>query len=271
MAFGDSLGYRVNNLKSYFKGGVKKPILILGLFALMLSYPMFYLGGLSSGLYKNTWFNGKKIVQEVSKKKATYTVGTTEAIELANGFKDLYVPINNKINTEFGLNPWVYNLQVLDKDDVIIKQNVVRSYLLPGSSTYVIASNVDSKGVKIKIVDDPQTVESSYNPNLGRLFQEPNVIVTTTSFTPIESTQEIRVRAVLKNNDLITIGSLNVLYLLRDSRQNIVGIGMYELGGLFPGTERELIVNYSKPKDKETNFVEVRWFTNYMDKNNLSI
>ncbi|MBC7472344.1 MAG: hypothetical protein H7196_03750 [candidate division SR1 bacterium] len=271
MAFGDSLGYNAKNFRSYFKGGIRKAILILGVIAILLSYPMFYLGGLTSGLYKNTWFNGKKIVQEVSKKKATYTVGETKTIELANGLKDLYVPIDNKVNTEFGLNPWVYNLQVLDKDNVIIKQNVMRSYLLPASSTFIIASNVDAKAAKIKIVEDPQTVESPYNPNLGRLFQEPNVIVTTTSFTPIESLQEIRIRAVLKNNDLITIGSLNVLYLLRDSRQEIIGIGMYQLGGLLPGNEREIIVNYPKPKNKETNFVEVRWFTNYMDKNNLSI
>jgi hypothetical protein len=271
MAFSDEMKYRTNGIKSYFRGGVKKSIWIVGGISLLMSFPMYYTGNYASKLYKNNWFNSKEIVQQVANKKIMYRLGTTESSTLSNGLQDLYISVDNKKNTQSGLSPWVYNLQVLDKDNVIIRQDTVRSYLLPGSSTYVIAKDVDPAGVKINIVDDSQTVESPYNPNLGKLFQEPKVIVTTATLSPAENSDEIRVRAVLKNEDLIKISSIDVLYILRDNRQDIVGAGSYKIGGLLPATERELIVDYPKPKDKEAKFVEIRWFTNYLDKNNLSI
>jgi hypothetical protein len=271
MAFVNNGSNIMGMIKSYFRGGIRKSIWILAGCAILTSFPVYYGGQYASKLYKNYWYNGKQIVQQVANKKSSYTIGTTESALLSDGFQDLYASVDNKINTEFGLNPWVYNLQVLDKDNVIIRQDTVRSYLLPGSNTYVVAKNVDPKGVKINIVDDPQTVEVPYNISFGKLFQEPKVIVTTSTLSPIQESNELRIRAVIKNEDLIKIGSIDVLYLLRDNRQNIVGAGTYKLGGLLPGTEREILVNYPTPKDKEAKFVEIRWYTNYMDKNNLSI
>jgi hypothetical protein len=271
MAFSTDVGYRLNSLKSYFRGGIRKSIWIIGGVSLVMSVPLYFAGNYASQLYKPSWFNNKQIVLEVANKKNTYKLGLTEAVTLSNGLQDLYLSVDNKKNTQSGLSPWVYNLQILDKDNVIIRQDTVRSYLLPGSSTYIIAKNVDPNGVKINIVDDEQTIEAPYNPNLGKLFQEPKIIVTTSTLSPTENSDEIRIRAVLKNEDLIKINSIDVMYLLRDNRQDIVGAGTFKLGGLTPGTERELIVDYPKPKDKETKFVEIRWFTNYLDKNNLSI
>jgi hypothetical protein len=271
MALSDNFGNKTKAFRSYFRGGIRKSIWIIGGLSLIFSFPMYYAGDYASKLYKNSWYNGVPIVLQVANKKATYTLGKTESAKLSNGLQDLYVSVDNKQNTDFGLNPWVYNLQVLDKDNVIIKQNRVISYLLPGSNTYVIAKNIEPNGVKINIVDEPQTVEAPYNTNFGKLFQEPKVIVTTSSLSPAEGSSDTRIRAVVKNDDLIKINSLEILYLLRDNRQDIIGVGTYQLAGLNPGSEREIIVNYPKPKDKEAKFVEIRWFTNYLDKNNLSI
>jgi archaellum component FlaF (FlaF/FlaG flagellin family) len=271
MAFGDNIGYNASTLKMYFRGGVRKAILIIGGIALLMIFPMYYLGQVASNLYKNVWFNGKEIVQSVKSKAPEYIVGETQILPLENGQQDMYISINNKANTEIGYFPWVYNLQVLDANGTIINQNTVRSYLLPGSSTYVIAQNVDAKGVKLNLVRNPDTVEIPYNPNVNRVLQEPKVSIITNTVTPNPNGTDLTIRAVLKNNDLVTIGNVDVLYILRDSRQAVIGIGNVRFGGFSPNAEREVIVNYPKPKDKEAKLVEIRWYTNYLDKNNVVI
>ena len=143
MAINSNFENSISSLSIYFRGGIRKVILIIGVVALMLIYPLYLLGSASAGLYKSVWFKGDKIVQAVNDQAKNYQIGETQTLPLANGQQDLYVSIDNKINQNIGLNPWVYDLQVLDANDVIIKQNTVRSYLLPGSTTYIVASNVE--------------------------------------------------------------------------------------------------------------------------------
>jgi hypothetical protein len=265
------LEYRTNSIKKFFYGGVRRSIIIAGVVALILTYPVYLLGGFMTTLYKQRWYNGKEIVQKVAGKGINYTTGTTEIAYLSSGLNDLYLPIDNKANTAYGLFPWVYTMQILDKDNTIIKEEPVRSYLLPGISTYVVAQNIDPKGVKINIVTDPQTVELPYSINAGQLYKEPNIKVTATSINPGENPDELKVRAALKNDDQVLIEAIDIIYILRDNRQNIVGIGKYQFNSFVPQTDREIIVNYPKPKEKEAKFVEIRWFVNYLDKNNISL
>ena len=271
MAINSNFETSISSLSIYFRGGIRKIILIIGAVALILIYPLYLLGSTSAGLYKSVWFKGDKIAQAVNDQAKNYQIGETQTLPLANGQQDLYVSIDNKINQNIGLNPWVYDLQVLDANDVIIKQNTVRSYLLPGSTTYIVASNVDPKGVKLNIVRNPQTVELPYNPNANLILQEPKISVLSSSINSSDKSDELSIRAVLKNNDIVTLGTVDVLYIIRDTRQSVVGIGTYRFGGFGPNAVREVIVNYPKPKDREAKFVEVRWLTNYLNSDNISI
>jgi hypothetical protein len=52
---------------------------------------------------------------------------------------------------------------------------------------------------------------------------------------------------------------------LRDSRDNIVGIGSYQFNGFAPNTEREIDLIFPKHKDKTATTLDLRYSINYFN------
>jgi hypothetical protein len=267
MAFGDGFQYNVENMSMWFQGGVRRSIVIFFVAGLVLLAPFYYLGQLSSYLYKNVWFDGDNGFIPKQLTITDYSVSQSQVAPLINGQRDIYVAIDNKTNKTIGYFPWVYTVQILDKNNTILSQDTVRSYLLPGDVTYVIGKNRDSQGEKMNIIKEPATQAVSYNPLANSVLKRPEIEVLSSGFKDTTNPEEILVYAYFKNNDFLTVKSVDVLYIIRDTQQAVVGIGSYNFKGFLPGSERDMQIPYPKPKDRVAKFVELRWYVNYLDSN----
>ncbi len=268
MAYGDVMQRNIEHFSLWFQGGIRRGILIFFVVALVLLAPFYFLGQLTSGLYKAVWFDSSNSFNPKQLSIEDYRVSSTQVAPLANGQNDLYVTIDNKNNPTVGYFPWIYTVQILDKDNVILSQDTIRSYLLPGDVTYVIGKNRDPNGVKLNLIKESGTQPVQYNAESNSILKAPNIEVVGQGFKDSPTNKdELNVSAYFKNNDIVTIKSVDVLYIIRDTQQSVVGIGTYNFRGFTPGSEREMQISYPKPKDRVPKFIELRWFVNYLDSN----
>jgi hypothetical protein len=270
MSLSDNLQYKLENAALYFQGGVRRNILIIGGICLVLIVPFYFLGQLASGLYKQVWYNNKDFFIAKNTVTKDFIISSTQVAPLINGQNDLYVSIDNKANPEIGYFPWVYTLQSIDANGIITSQERTNTYLLPGDVTYVLSKNRDVGAVKLNLIKEPGTVAVNYNPNANKLLKKPNITTLTKTVKPSTSNpDEIELYAEFRNDDIVTIGTVDVLYIVRDTQESVVGVGKFSFGGFVPGSKRELIQSYPKPKDREAKDLEVRINVNYLDSNNI--
>jgi hypothetical protein len=271
MGFGDNLQYKIENASIYFQGGVRRSVLIFAGICLVILAPSYFLGQFSSNLWKNSWYNDKNIVIPKNVTEQEYAISETEVVSLANNTNDLYVSVNNKANKEIGFFPWVYTVQVLNNNGSILSQRKISSYLLPEETKYIVINSSDSQGTKLNLIREPETKSRLYNPNSNQLLKQPNVEIRTQELTPIPNSNNLKIRAIFKNNDQIVIQRFDVLYIIRDTRQSVVGIGTYSFNGFIANSEREMILEYPKPKNREARFLDLRWSVNYLDETNIKL
>jgi hypothetical protein len=270
MAFGDGLQYNVENFSLWFQGGVRRGILIFFVVSLALLAPFYFLGQFTSSLYKNVWFDSKNLFIPKTLDIKKYTISQSQVAPLINDQNDIYVSVDNKINPNIGYWPWVYTVQILDKNGTILSQETQESYLLPGDVTYIVGKNRDVGGTQIKIIEEPATQSVYYNPEANSILKKPDIEVLSSGFTESDTNKnEINIYAYFKNNDFVTIKSVDVLYIVRDTQQAVVGIGTYNFRGFTPGSERDMKIPYPKPKERVAKFIELRWFVNYLDSNSI--
>lgn len=263
------LEYSFENLKTTLKGGVRRWVLIIFGISILSIFPLYYGGIWAAGITKNIWIDTQNKVTPKSITVNDYTVSQTQIVELANGETALYATVNNGLNTEVGFNPWVYTLQVLDAQGVVVFQEKRTSYLLPGETKYVIASDKQGRGRRIAVVKERETVTEPYNPFASETAKEPDISVPLSEIQPTADPNQMRIRALFRNNTNFYINNVDVTYIIRDSRQAVVGIGTYAFNGFESGTEREILVDYPMPKEREARTVDIRFTVNYLDKNSI--
>jgi hypothetical protein len=271
MSFADELQYRTENLSLYFQGGVRRSVLIFAGICLVLLAPTYFLGQQISNLWSQApfnpnRFNSKNIVIAKILTEREMQIGETQVATLANGENTLYLTINNKVNPEIGFFPFVYTVQILSRDDVVVTQQKYRSYILPGEIKYVVARSADPAGQKLKIIREPETQAVNYNPNQTGIVKQPNIVIKDQSVRSIPGTKNLQVRAVFKNEDQVYVDDVDVLYIIRDTRESVVGIGEYSFQGFLPNTEREVVLEYPQPNDRVASQADIRWSVNYLDK-----
>jgi hypothetical protein len=269
MAFSDDLQYKLENAALYFQGGVRRNVLIFSGVCIILIVPIYFLGQISSSLYKQVWFDKTEFFIPKSVSVKDYSVSTTQVAPLINGQNDLYLSIDNKENKEIGYFPWVYTLQLLDSNNNILSQEKTTKYLLPGDVTYVVSKNRDAGATKLNLIKETGSIAVAYNPNANKLLKKPNINVLSSTVSAIPNTDELQVSAEFRNDDIVTVGTVDILYIIRDTQGAVVGIGNYSFGGFVPNSKRELKLNYPKPKDREARDLEIRVNVNYLDSNNL--
>jgi hypothetical protein len=64
---------------------------------------------------------------------------------------------------------------------------------------------------------------------------------------------------------------VDILYIIRDTRESVVGIGEYSFQGFFPDTERDMQLEYPKPLDRTASSVEIRVMVNYLDSSGIRL
>lgn len=266
MSFADELQIKLENASLYFQGGVRRNILIIAGVAVVLLAPSYFGGQLISRLYRQVWYDKDNQVNSKVITVNTYDISDTQIVQLSNGTRDLYVAVSNKRNQEIGYSPWNYTVQLLSGNDQIIKQERITSYLLPDDTKYIVVNTDDPTATKIRITEENGTTPVLYNPLSPLTAKIPNIEIRqqTLQVNPDNSVQII---AQFKNNDIVRVEKINVLYIVRDTRQAVVGIGTLEFSGFLPGTLRDFSLNYPTPSGREPKFIDLRWSVNYLDPN----
>ena len=264
--------YRLENLSLSLQQGVRRSILIYIAICVVLLTPVFFLGQfLSSAWFKtpiNPWrLDNSQVFVSKETSIADLEIGRSQVVSLDGGEQALYLTVSNKGNSTIGFNPWVYKLQILDKDEVLLSEQEFQGYLLPEEVKFLVASFPDDRATSMRFVQTQDTKKIDYNPLSGP--QNPDVQILSQSFEEMDN-GKLRLFAQFRNNDQANIEKIDILYIVRDTRQSVVGIGTFSFNGFKSGTTREMVVEYPMPEDRVPRILDVRWSVNYLDSNQFS-
>ena len=267
------LQYNLENFALWFQGGIRRWVLIFVGICVVLLAPMYFLGILLS----NTWntfpananrFDNKNLLTKKVIPELDWTISKTQIVPLATGENVLYVSISNKANPLIGYFPFFYNIQILDKDGKAVFNQIQETYILPGSIRYLVVKSDNPNAAEVRLVRSEKTVPVYYNPN-SKTVREADVRLVNQNLKDITFTKNLEISATLKNFDKRQIKVLDVLYILRDARQSVVGIGTVQLTNLKPGDERSFEFFYPKPLERTATILDLQWSVNYLDTDNV--
>ena len=267
----DSMQYRIENLSLAFQGGVRRGLIIFTGFCLVLTVPFYFSGQIAANWYRGAWFDSKNAVIPKNLNDSKYEVSETQIVPLATGESSLYISVSNKLTSTVGYYPWVYTLQITSKHGTLLDQQKYTSYLLPEEVKYLTLTTADPDAVKLSLVEEPETQKVFYNPDGNNNQKVPDIQIRNNLVIPSTTENTVKVSAILKNNTEFFIDKVDILYIIRDSRQSVVGIGRYNFSGFVAGSERIIEQNYPKPRDREATNLDLRWSVNYLDKNSISL
>ena len=274
MAFSDSLSRQIETASLYFQGGVRRSVIIFAGVCIVLTAPAFFLGQSLSAIWSTLPANPDRIqnkniyIQKILSEN-DYSIDRSQLVPLSKGGTVLYTTINNRQNQDYGYYPFVYRVQVLDIQNSIIYEKIEQSYLLPGDIKYVVVAPGDDRGVSLRVSTEPDTRTLLYNPQAINLSKRINVEVRNPTVTDGDGEASLVLRATIKNNDIVRLKVVDLMYLIRDNRDRVVGVGQYKLENLQPGEEREFYLTYPKPRYRRATRLDIRTFVNYLDDNNI--
>ena len=267
------LQYNLENFTLWFQGGIRRWVLIFAGICVILLAPMYFLGILLSNVWSTLHanpnrFNNANLVTKKSIPELDWAISKTQVVPLATGENVLYVSISNKANTLIGYFPFSYNIQILDANGNALFNEVQETYILPGGIRYLVVKSNSSNASEIKLTRSEKTQPVYYNPN-SKNIKEPDVRVISQNLKDITFTKNMEIGATFKNFDQRQIKVLDVLYILRDSRQSVVGIGTVQLTDLRPNEEKSFKFLYPKPLDRVATILDLQWTVNYLDPSNI--
>jgi hypothetical protein len=263
--------YRVENFSLAFQKGVRRSVLVFMAICVVCFVPAYFLGQFLSSVWFitpfNPWrFDNNTIFTERILNKKDIDVADSQVVDLINGEKALYLTVSNKGNTQIGFSPWVYKLQILGDNNKLLSEKEYQSYLLPQETKFLVASSTDPQAKFLRFVPSDRTQTVGYN--VEQDVKPPEIEILSRTITEADK-DNVRLSATFKNNSRATIANVNVLYIVRDTRQSVIGIGTYSFKGFVPGSLRELPVTYPKSKDRIPQLLDVRWSVNYLETDEL--
>jgi hypothetical protein len=245
------------------------PIYIL-IISLILIYPFYTLGNIFAKNSFDTDIVSNNFVNQKTISMYNYRIDRTQLILLANEETVLYTTISNLNNSSVGFSPLVHRVQVLDAKNSIVYEEFQTSYLLPGEVKYLIVNPRNNLGYEIRLIEEPQTNPVLFNPAESKFSQVfKDLEVRNPEFKETLDGKNLELKAVIKNRSLLEIKELNVVYILRSTRDKVVGIGEMKIKYLKSEEEREFYVTYPKPKYRRVNTLDIRPFVNYLDVDNF--
>jgi hypothetical protein len=270
-----NFNYQMENLILWFQGGVRRSVLIFAGVCMLLIVPFFFLGTVISNFWSTTPINPSK--NDLNTKYASKVIpekdliiSSSQNIAMLDGTKVIYVSLDNKANTEVGYYPFVYNLQILDDNGSLIKEEVgLETYILPQSVKFLTVS-ADSRASKINIQKTNRTQKVLFNQNSKRK-KDVNLVVLEPKVEDITFTNNLKISGKIRNSDTAFVRKFDILYTIRDTRQLVSGIGYLGIENLAPGEERRFELLYPKAEGRTATVLEVLPIINYLDENNIVI
>lgn len=276
MAGLDGLTRQIETASLYFQGGVRRSVVVFSLVVVVIVFPVYLVGQTAAALWFKAPFNPagfqeKNLIRPYQIDQTEYTLARTQFVPLQGDETILYTTINNRANQEIGYDPFVYRLQVVNNVGAIVDEKIVNTYLLPGEVKYIIAEPESTQGSRLIISPLPETQPVKYNPEADNLAKRVNVEVRNPAVSENLSQTKLIIQADIKNNDLVNLRELDLLYIIRDDRDKIVGIGSFKLENMKPYEERKFNLEYPKPKFRRATRLEIRPSINYLDSSQVTI
>ena len=266
------LQYSLENFSLWFQGGIRRSVLILCGVCVVLLAPMYFLGILLSNVWNTipanpNRFDNQNLVTPKFIPEKDWTISKTQIVPLATGENVLYVSVSNKENPLIGYFPFVYDVQILDNNGKALFNETRNDYILPGEIRYLVF-NTKPEAAEIRLVRNQKTQPIYYNPN-SKSVREARVQVVNQNLRDITFTRNLEISATVKNVDQRKIKKLDILYILRDSRQSVVGIGVWKEENISPNQEVSFKFQYPKPKDRTATILDLQLSVNYLDTDNV--
>jgi hypothetical protein len=263
----------LENLSIWFQGGVRRSVIIFIIVSLILLTPIYFIGIVLSSAWYYTPFNpGKQDTKSYYIPKSipekSLIISSTQVVELKGGAKELYFSINNKENDQIGYFPFIYDIQVLDEKGAAINQETRETYILPSDIRYITYRSNDGRANKLVITRNTRTVPVFYNP-LSKTLKNPNLEISNQKVNVRTFTDFMSVSFTIKNNDKIKIKKTDLIFIVRDKRDSVVGVGDFVLDNLTSGEQRDVEIPYLQPLEREPSLVEIIPIVNYLDSDNL--
>jgi hypothetical protein len=260
-----------------FRGGVHRWIFVYIVVGLILILPFYFIGQFASkGWYQlpanPAHFVNKDLVNKnyTTKNDGTIKFDEVGVSELLGEQKLLYTFAINQGNKNFGYDPFVYKAQVLDENGKVLSESTESTYILPNDATFISAYSNDPKASNLKIIQLPDSKQVQYNPLANPLLKKIQLDVRDASVVELDQSN-LSLRASIKNINNIQIGKVDVILIIRDSQDGIVGAKNFSFNNLGPNDERDIELEYPKPKDKNAVSLDVRYSVNYLDENNIQV
>jgi hypothetical protein len=260
-----------------FRGGVHRWVFVYIVIGLILIFPFYILGQNASKLWFNVPFNSARFVNKDIINK-NYLIQNDNKLkfddvglsDLLGDQKLLYTFANNQTNKSFGYDPFVYKAQVLDENGKVLSETTEKTYILPGEATFLSAYSEDSNATNLKIIQLPETKQIKYNPLANPLLRKITLDVRDTRIIELDQSN-LTLKASLKNIENIQIKKIDVVLIIRDSQDGIVGAKNFTFNNLSPQEERDIELIYPKPKNKNAASLDVRYSVNFLDPENIKV
>jgi len=263
--------YKIESLVINFQSGVRRGVLIAAGILLLLTIPFYFIGQViaSFWMYNSANSNALELVEFFNPKTTTfynYTVDRSQIVPLANGENVLYTTINNKENPTVGYFPYFYRVQVLNEAGDLVFENQAQTYILPGDIKYIVVNPGNNQGYKLNITEEPQTTATLFNPFANNFANIVNQVqVRNPQIIENEDGQTLDLSAEIKNNSLIEILEVDILYIVRGTRDKVIGIGQQQIINLEAGEEREVFIKYPRPRHRRPLRLDMRIQINYLN------
>jgi hypothetical protein len=258
------------------QGGIRRWVLITGIICLVLAYPINLLGGYLSRVWfyqvdsNKAKYDDRTIAIAKNLREKQVLLESPNYVDLINGQKLIYSFLDNRQNTFIGYNPFVYKLQVLDKSGQILSDEVKTTYLLPGEARYISAYSDNPDAYTLSFQRMPETKFVEYNPDASALLKEPDIEVREKIVESFDKTS-LTLKTSLKNATKFFIEEVEVVLLVRDINDSVIGVKNYKISGFLPGEDREIRLNYPKSKTRTAKSLDVRYSVNFLNQNSIRL
>ena len=260
-----------------FRGGVHRWIMVYVVAGLILIFPFYILGQLGSKAWfqlpaNPSHFVNRELVRKdyLTKNDGTLKFDEVGVADLLGDQKMLYTFANNQGNKNFGYDPFVYKVQVLDENGKILNESTESTYILPGEATFISTYSDDPAATNLKIIQQPQTKQIQYNPLSNPFLRKVQLDVRDSSVTELDQSN-LSLKASIKNTNNLKINKIDIILIIRDSQDGIVGAKNFSFNNLGPGDERAVDLIYPKPKNKNALNIDVRYSVNFLDSQNIQV
>lgn len=270
-----SVEHIAENLVLELQSGIRKWVFIAFCVSIILAYPSY----LSAISLVNFWFTtsfnsnhfvAKNIVMSKVLTENELRLDTSNYVDLTNGKRLIYTFIDNRANRDLGYYPFIYKKQVTDRNNNLLVDNIETTYLLPGEAKYISAYTENQNAVAIKIEKQTSSKPTDYNPKAGVNIKNIELQIRDKSvFAKSNDKNTLTLRTSIKNPTSFMIKTVDLVMLIRDSQDSIIGVQNYSFNGLLPDEEREVIVDYPAPKNRTPKSLDVRYTINYLDESNI--